>query len=135
MPMRWCATRWAASLGELPAGARVAPLVGLLRQTGGDAITVDAVVSGLKGQEAEALAQLIAQPGANADPVEMLAGAAGKSRNMAQVDRVIGFAVDDKQPATLRLAVLNGVNTGLIGIDARRFGSNVRGRQGRRRHF
>ena len=117
----------AASLGELPAAARVAPLVGLLRASGGDAIMVDAVVSGLKGQEAEALTQLIAQPGANADPVEMLAGAAGKSRNVAQVNRAIGIAVDDKQPLPLRLAVLAGVNTGLIGVDARRFGSNVAG--------
>ncbi|MDB5734319.1 MAG: dehydrogenase [Alphaproteobacteria bacterium] len=117
----------AASLGELPPAARLAPVVDLLRRHGDDAIAVDAAVSGLKGMEADALAQLIAQPGANADPVEMLAGAAGKSRNVAQVNQVIGFAVDEKQPAPLRLAMLNGVNTGLIGIDARRFGSNVAG--------
>jgi mono/diheme cytochrome c family protein/glucose/arabinose dehydrogenase len=117
----------AASLGELPPAARLAPVVGLLHRYGDDAILVDAGVSGLKGQEADALALLVAQPGANADPVEMLAGAAGKSRNVAQVDKVIGFATDSKQPAPLRLAMLGGVNTGLIGIDARRFGSNVAG--------
>jgi mono/diheme cytochrome c family protein len=117
----------AASLGELPAAMRLAPVVGVLHQHGDDAIAVDAAVSGLKGMEADALALLIAAPGANADPVEMLAGAAGKSRNVMQVSKVIGFATDDKQPAALRLAVLNGVNTGLIGIDARRFGSNVAG--------
>ncbi len=117
----------AASLGELPAASRLAPVAGMLRRFGGDAIAVDAAVSGLKGMEADALAQLIAQPGANADPVEMLAGAAGKSRDVAQVNMVIGFATDAKQPDALRLAMLNGVNTGLIGLDARRFGSNVAG--------
>ncbi|HEY0266604.1 MAG TPA: c-type cytochrome, partial [Rhizomicrobium sp.] len=116
----------AASLGELPAASRVAPIVALLRKYPNDAIVVDAGVSGLKGLESEALAQLLAdRPGA--DAVEMLAGAAGKSRDVAQVEKVIAFATDAKQSNALRLALLNGTATGLAGVDARRFGSTVAG--------
>jgi mono/diheme cytochrome c family protein len=120
----------AASLGELPAGARIAPVVALLKKYGSDPITVDAGVSGLKGLEAEALTQLLAQPDAGADAVEMLAGAAGKSRDVGQVQKVIALAVDAKQPAALRLAMLNGTVTGLTGADARRFTRVAGGRAG-----
>ncbi len=99
----------------------------MLRKYPDDGITVDAGVSGLKGLEATALGQLLAQPDAGADAAEMLAGAAGKSRDAAQVQKVVAFAVDAGKPAPLRLAVLNGTVTGLAGVDARRFGSNVAG--------
>jgi len=117
----------AASLGELPAAARVAPVMGLLKKYGSDAITVDAAVSGLKGLEAETLSQLLAQPGASADAVEMLAGAAGKSRDVGQVQKLIALAVDTKQPMPLRLATLNGAATGFSGADAQRSGGTVSG--------
>jgi mono/diheme cytochrome c family protein len=121
----------AASLGELPREARVAPVVSLMRKYGGDQITVDAGVSGLKGLEAEALGQLVAQPGANADAVEMLAGAAGKSREVGQMQKLIALSTDTGQPTALRLAMLNGAATGLSGQDARRnSGSVVGGRAG-----
>ncbi len=117
----------AASLGELPANARVVPIVSLLKKYGNDAITVDAGISGLKGQEAEALGQLLAQSDANGDAVEMLAGAAGKSRDLAQVQKLLALAVDAKQPTALRLAMLNGAATGLAGVDASRTGGTVAG--------
>lgn len=121
----------AASLGELPPQARVAPVVGLMRKYGSDQITVDAGVSGLKGLEADALGQLVAQPGANADAVEMLAGAAGKSRDVGQMQKLIALSTDSGQPTALRLAMLNGAATGLSGQDARRnSGSVVGGRAG-----
>ncbi|MEO8301764.1 MAG: c-type cytochrome, partial [Rhizomicrobium sp.] len=117
----------AASLGELPREARVAPVVALMRKYGGDQITVDAGVSGLKGLEADALGQLVAQPGANADAVEMLAGAAAKSRDVPQVQKLIALSIDANQPAGLRLAMLNGAGTGLSGQDARRNSGSVTG--------
>jgi mono/diheme cytochrome c family protein len=117
----------AASLGELPADARVAPIVALLRKYGGDRITVDAAISGLKGQEADALTALLAQPGAGADAVEMLAGAAGRSRDVAQVHKVIALATDARQPVALRVAMLDGAATGISGVNTRRFGNNVAG--------
>ncbi|HET7086714.1 MAG TPA: c-type cytochrome [Rhizomicrobium sp.] len=109
----------AASLGELPQPARVAQVVALLKKYGNDPITVDAGISGLKGQEADALTQLLADANANADAVEMLAGAAAKSRDPGQVEKLIAAAVNAQQPAKLRLAMLSGANTGLTGADAR----------------
>ena len=117
----------AASLGALPAEVRVKPVVAMLRKYGNDPITVDAGISGLKGQETEALIQMIAEPGSSADAVEMLAGAAGKSRDVAQVQKLIALAVDGNQPAPLRLAMLNGAATGLSGADAPRAGGTVSG--------
>jgi mono/diheme cytochrome c family protein len=120
----------AASLGELPREARVTPVVGLLKKYSGDAITVDAGISGLKGLEADALTQLLAQPGPGTDAVEMLAGAAGKSRDVAQVQKLIALAVDAQQPTPLRLAMLNGAATGLSGTEARTGGTVADGRAG-----
>jgi mono/diheme cytochrome c family protein len=117
----------AASLGELPREARVAPVVAMFKKYGSDQITVDAGISGLKGQEADALTQLLADPNANADAVEMLAGAAAKSREASQMEKLIAAATSAQQPAKLRLAVLNGANTGLIGADARRNSGSVAG--------
>jgi mono/diheme cytochrome c family protein len=116
----------AASLGELPGDARIAPVVSLLKKYGSDAITVDAGISGLKGREAAALTMLIS-PEANSDAVEMLAGAAGKGRDVGQVQKVIALAVDSKQPTPLRLAMLNGMATGLSGGDSSRTGGTVSG--------
>jgi mono/diheme cytochrome c family protein len=115
----------AASLGELRGEAAVAPLTLVLKRQGNDPIAVDAAVSGLKGREAAVLTSLVADKPSQ-DAVEMLAGAAGKSRNVAQVKQVIALSTDDAQMA-YRSALLNGLNTGLIGADARRFGSNVAG--------
>jgi mono/diheme cytochrome c family protein len=117
----------AASLGELPADARIAPVVALLRKYGEDKITVDAAVSGLKGEEADALTALLSRPGAGADAAEMLAGAAAKSRDVAQIDKVIALATDSAQPSALRVAMLDGAATGIAGVNARRFGNNVAG--------
>ena len=116
----------AASMGELPRVQRPFAVVDMLRRHGDDPITLDAGISGLKGQEAEALTMVLTENKPSADAVEMLAGAAGKSRIVDQVTKVIGFATGDK-PAALRLVMLNGLNTGLVGLDARRFGSTVVG--------
>jgi mono/diheme cytochrome c family protein len=81
----------------------------------------------LKGLEADALNQLLADPNPNADAVEMLAGAAAKSRDAAQMEKLIAAATNAQKSAKLRLVVLNGANTGLIGADARRNSGTVAG--------
>ncbi len=53
----------AASLGEMPKDARLAPIVTVLQKYGDDDVTVDAAVSSLNGQEADALAKLVDSPG------------------------------------------------------------------------
>ena len=117
----------AASLGELPREARVTPIVALMKKYSSDQITADAGISGLKGQEAEALNQLLADSNANPDTVEMLSGAAAKSRDAGQMEKLIAVATNNQQSAKLRLAVLNGANTGLIGAEARRNSGVVSG--------
>jgi mono/diheme cytochrome c family protein len=57
----------------------------------------------------------------------MLAGAAAKSRDVAQIDKVIALATDSAQPSALRVAMLDGAATGIAGVNARRFGNNVAG--------
>jgi mono/diheme cytochrome c family protein len=59
----------AASLGEMPKDARLAPVVSMLRKYGNDEITVDAAISSIGGQEAAALAMLMSDPGTAAKPV------------------------------------------------------------------
>ena len=117
----------AASLGELPRETRVTQVVAVLKKYSNDQMTVDAGISGLKGLEADALNQLLADPNVNADAVEMLAGAAAKSRDASQMDKLIAAATNGRQPAKLRLVILNGANTGLIGADARRNSGSVAG--------
>jgi len=120
----------AASLGELPPEARVDQIVALLRKFGDDPMTVDAGISGLKGQEADALEKLVSQPDASADAVEMLAGAAAKSRDAAQMQKLVALATDAKQPETLRQAMLTGAITGLSGVNPRPAGTVKGGRAG-----
>ena len=112
----------------IPITAMVAAIFAPLKKYGSDPITVDATISGLKGLEAETLSQLLTQPGPSADAVEMLAGAAGKSRDVAQVQKLIALAMDAGKPAALRLAMLNGAATGLAGAEARNGGTVAGGR-------
>jgi mono/diheme cytochrome c family protein len=116
----------AASLGALPSNARLTPVVAVMKKYGDDQITVDAAVSGLKGQEADGLDELVAQPGST-DAVQMLAGAAAKSRNEGQVQKLVALASDTGKPTALRIAILNGAATGFSGQDARRFTGDVAG--------
>ncbi len=109
----------AASLGAMPREGRVTPVVALMKKYGSDAATVDAGISGLKGLEADALNAIMSGSDANADTVEMLAGAAAKSRDVAQVQKLLAAATDTAKPARLRLVMLNGAATGFAGIDAR----------------
>jgi mono/diheme cytochrome c family protein len=119
----------AASLGALPPDMRVAPVVTVMKKYDDDHITVDAAISGLKGQEADAMTQLAAQSGST-DALRMLAGAAAKSRIEAQVQKVIALATDAKEPTALRVAVLSGAATGFSGRDIRPSGAVAGGKAG-----
>jgi len=105
----------AATLGELPKDVRLTPIVALLQKYGDDSITVDAALSGLVGQEGEALAALVKQPKPNADPIAMLSGAASKGRDAQTVQNLINLAGNASQPETVRVAVMNGLAMGLKG--------------------
>ena len=116
----------AASIGELPAAARVDPAVSLLRREGNDPIIVDAVLSGLNGVEAEVLSRVLqtstATPPATETPVEavtMLSAIVAKSSNLVSVQQVLDAVADASRPAWQRRALLDGLNQGLPALGAR----------------
>jgi len=105
----------AASIGELPAPARLDPAAALLTKYGSDPILVDVTISGLKGQEAEVLNRVL-QPNiasGEADAVSMLTAAMAKSGDLAHVQTIVARAVDPAVPAWQRTALLTGLDTGL----------------------
>ncbi len=119
----------AASLGEAPAAQRMAPLLAILQHHGDDPATVDAVISGLAGVEADMLDRLLAQPASAtpADAIQQLAGAIGRSRQADGVEAVLAQANAATQAPATRLALLAGLQTGLQG--APRLGPPMPGAQ------
>jgi putative membrane-bound dehydrogenase-like protein len=136
----------AASLGALPAPARVAPLAAMLEKYGSDPITVDAAISGLAGLENDVLDKLLQgsatgqRPAGAAsasaavhpqvDAISTLAATITRGRNAASAEKLIAIAADASRPAWQRLAVLRGTETGLEG-GAGRGGGGGGGRGGR----
>jgi mono/diheme cytochrome c family protein/glucose/arabinose dehydrogenase len=107
----------AATLGEMPPAGRVAPALAMLTRYGSDPIIVDATISGLRGQETEALTSLL-QPQRGlreADPVSMLAAAVARSGDAAAVQQIIAWATDSSEPAWQREPLLQGLDAGLPG--------------------
>ena len=105
----------AASLGELPREARLAPVVAMLDRYARDSITVDAALSGIPGQESDALAQILSRPAPKGEAVMVLAGAASKGRDAQQVQKLLALAADPKLSGPIRIALLDGVAVGLQG--------------------
>jgi mono/diheme cytochrome c family protein len=107
----------AASLGELPRDKRIAPITMMLQQYGDDAITVDAAVSGLSGQEAETLDRLLEGnvTEKQSEAITMLAATVAKSRNEPATQRILDLATASNQTPWQRLALLRGVDAGLVG--------------------
>ncbi len=112
----WIVRRqFAASLGELPQTKRVAPITAMLQRYGDDAITVDAAISGLAGQERDTLDRLLQSKVAEqqAEAVTMLAATVAKSRDEPGTQRIFDLATASNQDQWLREALLRGVETGL----------------------
>jgi len=103
----------AASIGELPAAARNAPAIVLLKKFGSDPIMVDAVVSSIPGAEEPVLAEVLrsesGQP-ASTETLTALAAAVTRSGDVPAIQRVLALVSDDKQPVATRLALLQGVD-------------------------
>jgi hypothetical protein len=105
----------AASLGELPQAKRIAPITTMLQRYGDDGITVDAAISGLAGQESDALSGLLQSKAGEqqTEAVTMLAATIAKSRNEVGTQRIFELATASNEDLWLRRALLQGVNTGL----------------------
>ena len=109
----------AASLGAFPAGDRLVPLSRMIVQYGDDPIIVDTAISGLSGQEATLLNQLLGnatEAARRLDAIAMLAGAVTKSSNRAAVQQIIAAAADMARPQPQRLTLLRGLDAGLTGM-------------------
>jgi mono/diheme cytochrome c family protein/glucose/arabinose dehydrogenase len=105
----------AATLGELPADAKVEALANLLGKYGDDPITVDIAVSGLGGQERQMLTALLGRPSPPEDAIAMLAGAATRARDPATVQSLFALINEANRPTPVRLAVIKGITLGLTG--------------------
>jgi mono/diheme cytochrome c family protein/glucose/arabinose dehydrogenase len=106
----------AASLGELPATARVEPATALFASDGADPIIVDTLVSGLNGVERDVLTRVLrATPAANppTEGVAMLTAAVAKSGDVAAVQELVDVVVDTAKPLWQRKALLQGLDVGL----------------------
>lgn len=103
----------AASIGELPAAGRNEPAIQLLKKFGSDPVMVDAVISSIPGAEEAVLTGVLqddsAQPAA-ADAATALAAAITRGGDVSAIRRVFALVADDKQPAAIRLALLQGVD-------------------------
>lgn len=118
----------AASLGELPEGQRMQPIMDLLTRYGDqDAVVVDAALSGLGGLEEEFLALWLEQETPHADVAGMLTGAVAKSMDVATVEQLIATATDPEHPDAVRAAMLHGMAQGLEGADGDSGGGVVAG--------
>ncbi|MEP6917308.1 MAG: PQQ-dependent sugar dehydrogenase, partial [Acidobacteriota bacterium] len=104
----------AASIGEMPAAERIEPATTVLTRYGADPIMVDAMISSLKGLEADVLGRVMqAKTTASAAPTEavsMLAAAVAKSGDVAAVQRAIDVVADGSKPAWQRTALLKGLD-------------------------
>jgi mono/diheme cytochrome c family protein len=97
-----------ATIGELPAPARLDAATKTLATYGSDPVTVDATISGLRGSEGAVLARVTAP-----DPVAMLAGAVARSGDAVAVQQVLARVADASTTAPLRVALLSGLDLGL----------------------
>jgi mono/diheme cytochrome c family protein/glucose/arabinose dehydrogenase len=113
----------AASLGSLPPGTRESAAISLLNRHAADPVVVDAVLSGVRGSEAEVLQGLLqsasAAPGSGApgtaDAITMLAATIARSAREAPLQRVFAWIADGSRPGWQRTALLLGTEVALLG--------------------
>ncbi len=110
----------AATIGELPPGTptRQSAMVTLLERFGSDPLTVDAVLSGIAGDETAVLERLL-QP-ADATPertaaITTLAATIVKGGRDQPVQQIFGEVAKEGRPLWQREALLGGVEAALAG--------------------
>jgi mono/diheme cytochrome c family protein/glucose/arabinose dehydrogenase len=103
----------ALSLAAFPTAARVEHAARLLGSHGRDPFVVDGVVSSLTGLEHQALARLLARPGASDDALGVLAGAVARAGDPAAVADLWTRIADARRPVGERLALARGTELAL----------------------
>jgi mono/diheme cytochrome c family protein len=124
----------AASLGFLPVESREGPAASMLMRYGADPVTVDAVLSSIRGMEPAVLGRLLARPdsqAADADAigasVTMLAATIVRSGQDAAIQKLFALMADGDQSAEDRSALLRGAEVSLLGAPAPGSSSGRRG--------
>ena len=112
----------AASIGVLPAGLRETTAASLLARHGDDPVTVDAVLSGIRGTEPAVLDKLLADSGspqANAEAlgasIAMLAATIVRSGQDAAIQKLFVSVAEENRSAGERSALLRGAEIALLG--------------------
>src|SRR6188768_879610 len=107
----------AASLGELPKGAREAPLTALLEKQASDPMTVDAALSGLRGSEPAVLDRLLqgAQTPQREIAVTMVAGTIARGAQDSSVQALLQQVADDTRAPWQRTALMRGLEVAVLG--------------------
>jgi mono/diheme cytochrome c family protein/glucose/arabinose dehydrogenase len=117
----------AASIGRLPAPARIDRAATMLERYGSDPVVVDATISGLSGSEREVFERVLrnAVDPQKADALTMLAAAMARSGNTGDIEAVLTRAAGRSGTAWQRAAMLEGIDTGLAGGGGRGRGSRT----------
>jgi mono/diheme cytochrome c family protein len=109
----------AASLGALPPGAREPAIVTLLERHGGDPVTMDAALSGLRGSEVATLTVALERSGTDTPErqalITMLSGMVVRAAEETSVQTLLGRVADASLPAWQRSALLRGAEVALLG--------------------
>jgi mono/diheme cytochrome c family protein/glucose/arabinose dehydrogenase len=109
----------AASWGQWPSTARVAPLAAILERWGDDPIVVDAALSGTRGIEEAVLERLLtrdtAPTGSREAAIVMLAATITRGAQDAAAQRLFTLIADGERPGWQRAAALRGVEVALLG--------------------
>ena len=111
-----------ATLGELDATTRLAPLATMLERYGEDPIVVDAAVSGLRGQETAMLARLLkastTESVALSSSITMLAATVVRGADDLRVKAVFDWSADGTRPEWQRAALVRGAEVALLNAPA-----------------
>ena len=108
----------AASLGVLPIGPRETAIASLLERYAGDAVTMDAALSGVRGREAavmDKLMQSTSQTRQREAALTMIAATIVRSEEETSVQNLFATLADDSRPAWQRAALLEGAEVALLG--------------------
>ena len=121
----------AASLGELPPGAKETSIVAFLERHAVDPVAMDAALSGLSGVE-EATLQLLLRTTdvtpQRVSAIAMLAATIVSAGNDAAVQRLFDAVAQPDRPALQRSALLLGTEVTLLGAQAPGGAGRGRGR-------
>ena len=111
----------AASLGVLPPGPREAAAALLLARHGDDPVTLDAALSGLRGDETEVLEALLREADRQTPQLDaatsMLAATIVRGAQDAAVQELFTRAADEHRPRWQRSALLRGAEIALLSAE------------------